>query len=203
MKTKKEVAVADYSQVIEQIHNAFYEEICKPISENQKETLSRIGIKLFPPPEYSVLFPAHKIIHINRIISLCEKYKLELGTTEQYVGTIPSKNIDEIENFITKHPFYKKEVDNTGRIYKFEDTNHGESKNFKSLFQWQIVAPPSMIISNEVRKKTIVSAPDPIIIAMIKPEVGFAVNDAPELGVVVTAWGDEIGNPIAVNEKNN
>jgi hypothetical protein len=56
-------------------------------------------------------YPFNKFITETEVKKLCEKYGLLLGDTGHYIGDIPDKNIDEIENFkLREEDFSEEEV---------------------------------------------------------------------------------------------
>lgn len=49
--------------------------------------------------KYQQKYPQYKFIFLDQVIAICEKYGLVFGTSEQYKGDIPAKNIKEISKF--------------------------------------------------------------------------------------------------------
>lgn len=207
---------------VKEIHNAFYKEAIMPVTEAQVSVLKETGFNMLPPAECSKLFPFHKVIHLNKILLLCEKYNLVFSETENYVGSIPQKNLYELEQFTKQYNYF--------HLKRFEDTSlmkelfgigkSVEEKTFEfiknkhlieydaeeTIYEWRIVASKDMVVTKKIRKNRIV-VPDPIIIGMIKPHWGAGGmrwwDQNEKWGVIVTAWGDEASDEIVVNERNN
>lgn len=194
---------------VKEIHNAFYSDLLnEAITENQKAVLNRIGFTLSPPPEYQKLFPLHKIIHINRVLALCKKYDLLYGELDDYVGTIPARNIKEIESFASNYNLFHvyryrefgKNIDE--KFVKSEDVIKYKKEYQREAIVWRIVASRDLMISKEDAREYSVIHPDPVVLAMIRPDYG-SWDSQLEWGVIVTAWGDEAKDESIVNEKMN
>lgn len=52
--------------------------------------------------KYAINYPNNKFITHDQMIKICEKYGLSYGTIDNYVGSIPEENLDEVLNFKAK-----------------------------------------------------------------------------------------------------
>lgn len=212
---------------VKQIHNAFYKEAIMPITETQVEVLKKMGFNLSPPKAYSTLFPLNKVIHLNKILLLCEKYDLVFAETSDYEGVIPQKNLTELEQFLNNHNYvhlhkYAEEAGLLKELFGFGKSGK-EKKDYtfiknrekhlidyddeeSTIYDWCIVAPKNMVVTKKTKKNRLL-LDDPIIIGMIKPHWGcggirwWEQNE--KWGVIVTAWGEEASDESVVNEKMN
>ncbi len=202
----------------EEIHRAFKEQSCNPATEGQKSALKKAGFELNAPEIYSSLFPLHKIIHLNKILLLCEKYNLIFTETRNFSGGIPQKNLMELEVFMDTFdyvhlieyekdylftPWRNKEAQKHAFIKKRDKHTVKHDEEYP-IFQWYIVAPKDMVVTQQVFDKTFY-VPDPIIIGMINPEYGCGGLSWGKVkwGVIVTAWGDEAKDENVFNERLN
>ena len=48
---------------------------------------------------FSFKYPFYKFITEDSVKKICEKYNLVYATVDKYIGTVPDKNVEEIENF--------------------------------------------------------------------------------------------------------
>lgn len=51
---------------------------------------------------FSMKYPQYKFITEESVKKICEKYNLVYGETKRYRGTVPDKNLEQIENFKIK-----------------------------------------------------------------------------------------------------
>lgn len=146
--------------------------------------------------KYLVFYPNNKFISWSQARDICKKYGLELTGVENYTGTIPEKNLREIEQFNLreKDAYYddfeeisKREYDKLPeeeRSYATTGADHhicGYYKAVKRRYGFCICAP-----------KKDISIPDAVVLQTV--EDGY---------LIVTAWGDEAADEIVVNEKMN
>lgn len=222
---------------VKQIHDAFKKESCKHITASQLLALEKTGFELSAPMEYAKLFPFNKIIHLNRIVLLCEKYDLVFTETKNYSGVIPKKNLVELQEFTDQYDYahyykYPKYTlwdairDKTKETEYSSFIRRDKCKDFDeitSIYQWFIVAPKNMVVTDTQRTARVkvakeqkideltssllqVLTKDPIIIGMIKPEFSHQLlpsNTKIKWGVIITAWGDEASDESVVNENMN
>lgn len=62
--------------------------------ENEQKTAMARAIEYF-----TVKYPQHKFIIEDSVKKICKKYGLIYGPVENYVGTVPDKNLEQIEQF--------------------------------------------------------------------------------------------------------
>lgn len=196
---------------VQQIHNAFYKEVCESVTPEQQKALEVAGLNVVPPAIYSKTFPLHKIIHINQILLLCEKYGLLFTETRNFSGVIPNKNIEELQKFVSQYnyvhlrteakcPLFGKYIEAENVLFVKQSDKHSIKYEYEeSAYQWHIVAPKNMVVTEEIRKNNMVYKSDPIIIGMLRPEIWRSAR----WGVIVTAWGNEASDENVVNEKMN
>jgi len=121
---KARLIVKTDSEIVEEIHESFYtasEEILKEANQilnhdyvmEKAERLKSIGfgkssevsnspekIKLaLLVEEYKLKYPLYKFITTEQVDQICEKYGLVLGMTSWYIGTMPEKNLKDVERF--------------------------------------------------------------------------------------------------------
>jgi hypothetical protein len=165
---------------------------------------------------YNVYYPNNKFITEKMVVEICKKYGLICGSSHSYKGDVPLKNLNEMESFKLREEDMRR-IDYstyshdpaTGRIFydpngKYygaycvgvwghhfetkpkEETHHFEKGSFK------ICAPSNDFeMSNSVLKGVFL-IPDPIVLQPIKG--GY---------LIVTKWGLEANDEIALNEKHN
>lgn len=163
-------------------------------------------------------YPLYKFITRESVTSLCMKYDLYCGNSENYIDEIPDKNLKEIENFKIDD-----KVDGSWLMWSswgISDTGTNyvdrEKVNLINLTSQliinglKIVAPLRMFkggtsFSRESRfesrwgdyvdnKGNLI--PDPIV---LKP---VAYKDK-EYYLIVSAWGDEASDELVINPKLN
>lgn len=63
-------------------------------SENKDKESLKEAIHYF-----SFKYPLYKFITVESVKKICEKYNLVYGPVSRYIGTVPDKNLEEIDNF--------------------------------------------------------------------------------------------------------
>jgi hypothetical protein len=164
----------------------------------------------------SLKFPQYKFITEDAANEICKKYNLVIGGVSQYKGFVPEKNLRQINDFfktkseinywyyrsmwglmmrreeraaeLTESEFAARQ-NMVGDFYSFGHGNRSlmiaaplkemETKGFKLI---------GRILQREI--------PDPVVLCPI-------TVDGVNLYTIVTAWGDESGDPLVVNEKLN
>ena len=63
-------------------------------SENKSKEFLKEAIHYF-----SFKYPHYKFITTESVKKICEKYNLVYGPVSRYIGTVPDKNLEEIDNF--------------------------------------------------------------------------------------------------------
>jgi hypothetical protein len=146
-------------------------------------------------------YPLYKFITEDSVKTLCEKYGLIYGPIDRYTGTIPEKNLIEMENF---------KIDDVDRCYtggrdvinnhityhSLEESRHRPSVLKKAPLE--MVAPISEFNTEGMKVKNYELMPlDPIVLEAVFFEgkkSGYLIQ---------TAWGVEASDPLVVNGKMN
>ena len=71
----------------------------KPVRMLSKEEQNRAKDLLFLKKRYTRIAPQYKFITGQKLMSICKKYGLVLGSSERYVEDIPEQNQEDIRNF--------------------------------------------------------------------------------------------------------
>ena len=169
---------------------------------------------------FSSKYPNYKFITEDSVKRICEKYNLVYGTIDRYIGTVPDKNLEHIEDFkvfeedecysvekgfqsISLTPSSIFYVDSTIAKRLQRDSNVMRISGFYIYVfksKLEIAAPlkdfntSGMEVKNN--KLSTIEIPDPIV---LKP-VMFNGN---KYYLIVTAWGIEAGDEVVVNENHN
>lgn len=165
----------------------------------KKELVERIA-------HYHQRYPLNRFITEEEVSRLCKKYNLVFSTADRFIGEIPEKNLQEIENF-------KVDEDDCEKTFNFY-TSALESMNWsfntltgifenggvKALELQEFKKPAFKMVASindfdtanmELRgHKLELNLPDPIVLQPVK--LGY---------LIVSAWGDEAAD--VVNEKMN
>lgn len=193
------------------------ERLRKLQSENESKKTLLDAIQYF-----SFKYPNYKFITEESVRRICQKYGLIYGPIDKYLGTVPEKNLAQIEHFKIDeddelflqikeyHSPYAAVLDDYKNITKTEfDKYHATAAHGlrSSLFTvrcekatLEIAAPPkdfdmtSMQVENF--KISEIQVPDPVV---LKPVI-FRKH---KFYLVVTAWGDEASDSNVVNERMN
>lgn len=190
------------------------------------EKAKKLKIQADAARYFSQKYPFNKFITLDKIRDLCQKYKLQQGWVDDYIGDVPEKNLFEIENFKllpedsivcvginngSAYPLHDSYYisQTTADSFEIECDVHG-IKHIKSLpghylknafyeTNLRIIAPTSDFLkSNErVVRGEIVEVKDPIV---LQPVFYEGLED---IYLIVTAWGDEASDPDVVNVKMN
>ena len=103
---KAEKVDVDKAQRLNSVGFANVKEVKKALSiEAETRTPSEMAKIVM---EYKKDYPLHKFISNNDIAKICKKYNLVHGNTEQFIGFVPAKNLQEIEAFKNNHNLQKK-----------------------------------------------------------------------------------------------
>lgn len=169
---------------------------------------------------FSFKYPNYKFITEESVKTICAKYNLVYGAITDYLGTVPTKNIEEMEKFkiSPEDSCYMREKWFNGRQsekrhyidmseYQREVTNLKNSKyghyqiteNVKEC-PLEIAAPIKdfNMEDKEVKDHKIfkLEIPDPVV---LKP-VYF---ERQKYYLIVTAWGLEASDELVINQKMN
>lgn len=157
---------------------------------------------------FSFKYPMYKFITEESVKFICEKYGLIYGSVEHYTGTVPDKNLKEIENskindkdkaYIRINTFNQATKD----YVSFEKFTN--NKDYSVLFSYttaplEIAAPKSdfdltgLKIENYQISKAII--PDPVVMQPV-------FYEGKKYNLIITAWGDEASDELVKNPKHN
>lgn len=179
--------------------------------------------------EYKTAFPLNKFIFLPQVLNICEKYDLKIAPIDLFNGDVPSKNIDDINQFLTQLDKFSgnimPRVDNTTmqplssmEINQYHN-RYNSRDNSSQLSKYYICAPLSDfdtdnknidMVGCEIYHTSIKKPhfkyikPQRVVIPdpiILKPVFTKGVNI---LGfLIITAWGDEASDMNVVNEISN
>lgn len=171
---------------------------------------------------FSVKYPCYKFITEESIKRICTKYSLVFGESGDYIGTIPERNLKTIEEFAideddkyidmeTKRLKWLQEQHNSA-MNEADDSKKAEMMRYFSHIsdiyfrmrpldngKLKIAAPRSdfktenMRVDGHTIKKGV---PDPVVFQPVQFK-------GKKFYLIVTAWGDEAGDELVVNQKMN
>lgn len=189
--------------------------------KNQREQQERIAQAI---SDFHKEYPNNKFITDEIVQRICKKYGLVMGTTNQYKGFVPEKNLTDIERFYSNHPEDKNQYvcdyyGNWGvqrtivtkKIYEYnkntkEDSQrYGANYNNNNIYHidrtvLNICAPIRDMNTDGHKLKDhllVKDVPDPIVLLPKTHSNGV------EGAIIITAWGDEASDPEIVNQNNN
>lgn len=169
---------------------------------------------------FSVKYPQYKFITEESVKTICSRYNLVYGESSKYIGTVPDKNLQQMEDFkISENDecyiqesswgyreLYVNKINISFNNYNFEKNAkhtpyyYGDiSVEFKKS-PLEIVAPVSDFNMNvqEIENFKLVDKrieiPDPIVLKQI-----FYGNT--KYYLIVTSWGLEASDENVVNER--
>lgn len=169
---------------------------------------------------FTAKYPMYKFITKESVIKICEKYGLIHGDAQNYIGTIPDKNLKEIEEFkidenddaysgigrTSLRGFFGMQLTNAafGTRNELENilkNDYNPDIKYEDVMQkvgLSIVAPATDFNTNNMRIENhqLVNIPDPIV---LKP-VAYK-NERYYL--IMTAWGEEASDEDVVNQNFN
>lgn len=199
------------------------DELNKRSKQLQEEQLEKD--KLIETINYfSFKYPNYKFITREGIIKICKKYGLVYSNVENYIGNVPEKNIQHIENF---------KIDDVDKVYEISrDWSYtrflASFKEVSKLKELSSVCGRSESITirgnfiSDCRLANYNPAKPLLIAANVKDfkkgmvSVNYQLQDVPdpvvfhrvwhnhkEYYLIVTAWGDEASDELVVNQKWN
>lgn len=164
---------------------------------------------------FAIKYPQYKLITPESVQKLCDKYDLHCGVVHQYIGSVPDKNLADIERFkIDEDDILYLEFYSTFGSRNIENLSDliGRSINYanKSTYdRWlsdmqrfrlgRVVYKCPMFIcapKQDFKLPEKSKIPDPIVLQPV-------VFDRKCLFLIVTAWGAEASDPDVVNDKMN
>lgn len=173
---------------------------------------------------FQTKYPNYKFINKDSIMKLCEKYGLVFGSISRYKGSIPEKNIKEMETFKIAEEdqcYYEVEgglIMRSMRIrdpkyFSFEEYQIRNTEYEALMFEniWKAINSKRLlpcsrcIVANKKDMDTsggfvigyeIFDIPDPVVCHPV-------FFDKQQYFLIETAWGDEASDSMVLNEKLN
>jgi hypothetical protein len=175
---------------------------------------------------FSQKYPLYKFITEDSVKKICQKYNLIYGDVNRYIGDVPDKNLKEIENFkldekdecwvVTynhmgfgsmkqeKDFFNKEECQERQSNYNKNMDNSWGGHDYRCSFgksSLEIVAPLKDFntIGMEVENFKLnekIEIPDPVVLHPV-------IYKQEKYYLIVTAWGEEAGDELVVNQNFN
>ena len=192
-------------------------DILKKENEENKQLIEAVNY-------FSFKYPNYKFITEDSVIKICEKYNLVYANCDKYIGTVPSKNIKDMENFkIDDADYcYSESYGNfmssqrTVKRYLNNNTIQEESKRrlhdriesyypqmttfITNICPIEIVAPLKDfdMDKSEVSNFKIsdIEILDPVVLQPV-------FHNGNKHFLIVTAWGLEASDELVVNQKMN
>ena len=181
---------------------------------------------------YQMMYPHLKIIFLDQVTAICEKYGLVCGDISKYIGDVPMKNLKEISEFKLfpediryQRSIYSKYMHNvvTSPI-EYSSTNHYNSQRSTTCAQLVVCDLPAEIKEDAVhiddnirflgatRSPFAICAPAKDMDTTRTVTKGVFITDIPDpivlypqkdCFIIVSKWGLEASDPLVVNEKMN
>lgn len=159
--------------------------------------------------KYNAKYPFLKVIDIDSIMELCNKYSLVLNFMGNYIGDIPDKNINEILHNLSL-------VSKDDR-YSILTNNSWSDNKIKRELDLMIAAPRDLFENHILdRDKYLTYLPhgieeftvivdDPIVLLPVRHnyDEDYFSYSPPTLYLILSAWGLEANDELVVNEKLN
>lgn len=178
-------------------------------NESKKELIEAINY-------FGFKYPNYKFITEDSVKKICNKYNLIYGSVRKYIGTVPDKNIKQMQEFNIKKEDMAYWVENRRRYvsiysnessadiidYKTHLLYSKDSYYITGVIKMRIAAPKkdfdttNMEIKDNQLVEKRVEPLDPVVLqpVMFKNKMHY---------LVVTAWGLEASDELVVNEKMN
>ena len=171
------------------------------IQENKKKADLLDAINYF-----SNKYPQHKFITVESVKQICKKYNLVYGNVNKYIGNVPDKNLQQIENFkihpedetwlLERIDVYQRAWHNSSysptiipMAYK-PPIDYSKSNYSEDLIRAQGITV-SLLSSDEVREY---KAP----LVIVAPVKDFAMNDSEIKEFELRPKAIEIPDPIVL-----
>lgn len=169
---------------------------------------------------FSFKYPNYKFITEESVKKICHKYNLIYGAIDKYIGTVPDKNLKQMEDFkvlendecyVHKASFvwdsaldlilkYETLVDHNKRINARADNIDVHTRIIDMKCPLEIAAPIKDFNMDGMEVKDFkiskIEIPDPVV---LKP----VIFNKQKHYLIVTAWGIEAGDDLVVNSKHN
>lgn len=182
-----------------------YEELSKNVAINKdidglnkdRELYNKISIK----------YTNYRLIGIKNILNLCEKYDLYLGLAEQFIGSIPYSNLQDLNKHKDGVLNYK-EFDGLSSTSAIDlvrySKNHYAIVAPRYMFKENLAEADRLILNIEKPKLKIkfeFQKPsfnlDPIVLAPLYNPRGYNNGIVYQ---IVTAWGEEAEDDNVINK---
>lgn len=160
---------------------------------------------------YSTLYPQNRFINEEGVTRICDKYNLICGEVEKYIGSIPEKNLREIENFKVKDEDVqwvttsysvwgsnKHKISHEIAKMRFEHREQNTDYRLTSVVDkegFQICAPMHDFDTKdmEIKNRRLAQVvPDPVVLQPVNG--GY---------LIVSAWGPEAKDSEVISERKN
>jgi hypothetical protein len=162
-------------------------------------------------------YPLYKFITEDSVRKICAKYNLIYGPVDRYTGTVPEKNIQDMERFAIGQEdicCFKevRTIHGTSLMRRFSsydnmtsdhEKSYLSSRNFLEVCErcpLEIAAPASDFDTTGMELKNFklspIEIPDPIVLQPV-------FFEGSKHYLIVTAWGLEASDEMIVNEKMN
>lgn len=175
---------------------------------------------------YKKQYPHHKFITQEQVKAICHKYNLVCGDVSRFIGFVPEKNLNDLENFkLKKDELENLKIDETyerneNSIYKtysvskFINDKYPDSQSVIDAITSGKLAPMSgkYIINDGLKICAPVKDMD---ISGLELKEGYKLERKIEIPdpvvlqpveggyLILTAWGDEASDPLVMNENHN
>lgn len=167
---------------------------------------------------FSLHYPQNKFITQEGVDAICEKYGLIYSEVANFIGDVPEKNIQDIENFKVRKEdcLYSSDSYSFVLSFSFNELNdredhiydeHSNSFTLESDERWdvfksdslEIVAPPKDFKKDGFRmegNKLVREIKDPVVLQPV-------FFNRKKHYIIVTAWGIEAQDDLVFNEGMN
>lgn len=100
LKTDKTAELSAKAERLNKLGFRSSKEVTKASDYSKERSMAEVNAKLIE--YYSRVYPMNKFINEASIKRICEKYGIVKGEVEWFIGEVPEKNLQEIENFSIK-----------------------------------------------------------------------------------------------------
>lgn len=170
--------------------------------------INRTKAKLREAIDYfSMRYPQYKFITIQSIQKICKKYNLVYGNVNKYKGTVPEKNLKQMENLSIypedetwieeTHYFNLYRMDPTFKIIPYEVPVREFGMTSKDLDNWrQVLAPQQQLRSINSGGIDIKKYPQTLLIAA--PVKDFDMSESEIKDFQLSPKAIEVPDPIVL-----
>lgn len=195
-------------------------------SQNRKaQEINKDKQELAEAINYFTTKYSYKFITEESVKKICKKYGLVYGSVDRYIGEVPDKNLEQLENFSIdkRDKLYYVDIQmlnhyiNDAKTYYINFKEYKKHKERSEIYEkikptcierimglgevtMEIAASQNDfdMTNMEVNdyKLTQKPIPDPVVLQPV-------IYKGNKYYLIVTAWGDEATDPSTFNEKNN